>query len=113
MCILQQGKLGLYINTRQKENPTPSPLTNTKPSQNNVLPPPPIKPHHGPWRQFDTSSTHFPRSNFKSKTIIPLSVEIHKIVQYKYVPILFIALILILDFLNSYTLLRCIDVKSA
>jgi hypothetical protein len=64
-------------------------------------------------RQFDTSGTNFPRSNFKGKTIIPRSVENCNTPQYKFLPILFVALILIQDFLNFYAVLRCVDVKSA
>ncbi len=64
------------------------------------------------WWQFNTSSTHFPGSNFKSKTIIPRSVEIHNVTQYKYVPILFVVLIAdidswFLEFLHSAALHWC------
>ncbi len=55
-------------------------------------------------RQFDTNSTHFPRSYFKGKTITPCSVEIHNTTQYQFLPILFVALILIPDF---FEFLRC------
>jgi hypothetical protein len=40
-------------------------------------------------------------------------MEICNIGQYKFVPILFIVLILIPDFLNFYAVLHCVDVKSA
>jgi hypothetical protein len=65
------------------------------------------------WQQFDTGSTNFPQSDFKGKIIIPCSMEICSNAQYKYLPILFVALILIPNFLNSYAVLRCIDVKPA
>jgi hypothetical protein len=64
-------------------------------------------------RQFNTGITQFPRSDFKGTTIIPLSIEIRNIVQYHCIPILFVALVLIPNFLNSYTMLRYVDVKSA
>jgi hypothetical protein len=64
-------------------------------------------------RQSNIGSTHFPRSDFKDKTIIHCSVEIHNIRQDKFVPILIVVLILIPDFLNYYAVLRCVDVESA
>jgi hypothetical protein len=64
-------------------------------------------------QQFDTGITHFPQSNFKGTTIIQLSMKIRNIAQYQCIPILFVALILIPDFLNSYAMLCFVDVKSA
>ncbi len=64
-------------------------------------------------RQSDTDRTNFPWSNFTGKTIIPCSVEICYIMQYNFLPILFVALILILDFLNSHAVHPGVNVKSA
>jgi hypothetical protein len=52
------------------------------------------------WQQIDTGSTHFPWSNFKGKTIIRCSVEIHSTTQYEFLPILFVALIFDSGFLE-------------
>ena len=80
------GKLVVLISSR----PTDS-------SRNDVLPPPPrskkLKTYHGPRRQIDTSSTNFPRSDFKGETIIRRSMEIRFII-YKFALSIFIVSIL-------------------
>jgi hypothetical protein len=73
-----QEQLGLYIPIwQEKESYTisvdhcqilPERCVATHPQLNHTM---------ALWWQFDTISTNFPWSNFKGKTIIPPSVEIH------------------------------------
>ncbi len=69
-----------------------------------VAPPPKSNHTMALRQQFDTSITNFPWSDFKGKTIIRHSEEICNTTQFKFLPILFVALIFNSGFLEF---LRC------